>query len=606
MNYNQNLVSALSAFTYDDFIRTDSIDPNQKIHENQLEAAIEIVKSMTGYILPEDEFTFRNRHILLMAQMQSGKTGTISGVINILKKIGWNNVFRNPSTSKGLERYFIVSGMNDNGLHEQTANRIMLQSFDAQEDDNVDSGSKDDIKKENCEFIIHKNFDLRESKYKLENCIIFVDESHYGSSKASVLTKFFDRSGVNWRNGKELRERNIFIISVSATSFDEIYSDVDDTKTRVTLYPTDTYIGITDFDDNDQIFEASPNDFKVNKETLTYPIEDYVKDAYDRMDENKKGITFVRAQGKKSKIILKSEIINNNFEVVELDADKGKVDYGKVREKVESMFTTFGNIKKKPILFLIKGSYRAGITLEEEFKDITFMVHDYSKETHATPQGLLGRMCGYRKNPELSKLCKFYVHYESATQYADWVREDFHKDNTPAIQTYVDYHDLTEEEKSKINKEKDGVPRSKGQEVHEFIIDETEIENIQNVVKGMSAKLKREWIEEKVRNEFSDVDFKYVGDYFFQGTYAPSTTQKWIESAGGSLRTTKSDFMDKNDGRDYFTKDDLGSKFIHFILIKDGNNSRIMIQQSILTFKYRLKNKEKMYREHKDTSKAKL
>ena len=135
MNYNQNLVSALSAYTYNDFIRTDSIDPNQKIHENQLEAAIEIVKSMTGYILPEDEFTFRNRHILLMAQMQSGKTGTISGVINILKKIGWDSVFRNPSTSKGLERYFIVSGMNDNGLHEQTANRIMLQAFDAQEDD---------------------------------------------------------------------------------------------------------------------------------------------------------------------------------------------------------------------------------------------------------------------------------------------------------------------------------------------------------------------------------------------------------------------------------------------------------------------------------------
>jgi hypothetical protein len=64
MNYNQNLVSALSAFTYDDFIRTDSTDPNQKIHQNQLDAAIEIVKSMTGYVLPEDEFTFRNRHIL--------------------------------------------------------------------------------------------------------------------------------------------------------------------------------------------------------------------------------------------------------------------------------------------------------------------------------------------------------------------------------------------------------------------------------------------------------------------------------------------------------------------------------------------------------------
>ena len=52
------------------------------------------------------------------------------------------------------------------------------------------------------------------------------------------------------------------------------------------------------------------NDFKINKETLTYPIEDYVKDAYDRMDENKKGIVFVRAQGKKSKVISKSEIIN--------------------------------------------------------------------------------------------------------------------------------------------------------------------------------------------------------------------------------------------------------------------------------------------------------
>ena len=40
MNYNQNLVSALSAYTYDDFIRTDSTDTNQKIHENQIFKAI--------------------------------------------------------------------------------------------------------------------------------------------------------------------------------------------------------------------------------------------------------------------------------------------------------------------------------------------------------------------------------------------------------------------------------------------------------------------------------------------------------------------------------------------------------------------------------------
>lgn len=596
MKYNSNLLNKLSQFTCADYVRTDSTDTNQEIFPNQIEASIDIVKSMTGYILPEDEFTYRNRHILLMAQMQSGKTGTISGVINVLKKTGFDNYFN-------INKYFIITGMNDSGLHEQTYKRIELQSFDAS-DETVDSGSKDGCKGENCEFIVHKNFDLRSSGYKLENCIVFVDESHYGSSKNAVLTQFFNKSGINWKNGKELRDKNIFIISVSATSFDEIYSDLDDSKIKVTLYPTESYVGVVDFDDLDLLNEASINDFKINKETMVSPIEEYLKDAYDRMNQDEvKGICFIRAQGRKAKVISNSVIVNNLFNVVELDAKNGKVDYTRVRKEVLAMYSTYS--VEKPVVFLIKGSYRAGISLDEGFKDITYLVHDFSLETHATPQGLLGRMCGYRKNPECVSRTKFYVHYESATQYSNWVREDFHKEGTPSKLKWVSHEKLTGDEIGKINPKKDSRIMSKSIGPEHIILTNDEVNEIKTIHGEITnANQKRDWLSNFIKSKGFNFDFQYFGEYFLKGTYDDTVQDRWINTNGGSLRPDKSNFGVINDGRMLFQKEDVMSKFIHVIL--DEPNNDLIVHRGFLDLEYRQKNTEKMYKEHKDTSKASL
>ena len=57
--------------------------------------------------------------------MQSGKTGTMNGIINILE------TEEAIKTYFGIKKYFMVTGMNDTGLHQQTTDRVICQVFGA-------------------------------------------------------------------------------------------------------------------------------------------------------------------------------------------------------------------------------------------------------------------------------------------------------------------------------------------------------------------------------------------------------------------------------------------------------------------------------------------
>ena len=615
--YNPNLISALQAFSYSDFIRTDEPNnPIQKIHNNQLDAAIEIVKSFTKYTNDKDEHEFNNRHILLLAQMQSGKTGTISGVINVLKKVGWDKTyFVNPLTHKGIEKYFIISGMNDNGLHEQTTERIMYQAFDANEDKNVDSGSKDNVKTDNPEFVIFKNFDLRKDKdgkmkYKLENCVVFIDESHYASGQTSVLTKFIEDSGIDWKNTDELKKRNVFIVSVSATSFKEIYNDVEfgvDSKTKIILRTSEQYKGVVDFDDNNQIINGDKKDFQQKKEIIDgseikiSQIEKYIMDAHSRMLlDGEKGVIFIRVQKLASrKVILNNTFIKNNFKCVSLDSSKGNVDYAQVGLEIKAMKSNFDN-DEKPLIFFIKGSFRAGITLDERFKDLTYMVYDYSIELYATPQGLLGRLCGYRSNPHFVTRTKFYVHEENALQYADWVRDDFSDSKTPVIPIWVDFADLSMGDQLKL-KETDIRAVSKHIITHEKELTLEEIRYYQDLHVNLSLKERRRMITEKINEDYTDIDFTIVGELYLKGYsfYEDSTRDRWYHSEGNSLRPDdkSSDYREKtNNNKKRFTIEDIGIKFIHLAL--DDERNMLLIHHGIIDRSCRSANKARMKLEH--------
>jgi len=432
MRYNKNIENRLDALPNSEVRKTDDMSSKKYIHDNQIDAAKGLIKAFTAHLHEDETHEARNNHVVLIAKMQSGKTGTCNATINVLEKTKLYSYFN-------IEKYLYITGMNDNGLHKQTVDR--LSSEDEGQVigavlDNVCDGDKEINSKPNAKFYVHKNSDLRKNNLKLSNCLIFIDESHFGSNESNVLTKFLEINGIDWKNNKFLKEKNIYIVSVSATPFDEIISDIAECKTVVELETTKQYIGVSEYLDKDCIFDASKNDFKITLQNDNPPIIDYIKVAYDKiLNNDNKGVLFIRTRDKK---LRNNNFIRENFKVVELDARRGgSIDYDLVYNDIQAMVdATIGSQTNRPIIFFVKGAYRAGITLNPTHKDYVFMVYDHSSSPEATAQGLLGRMCGYRSSNNKFKNTLFYVNKQHAEDYAEWEKDFNSKDSIPSTRVW--------------------------------------------------------------------------------------------------------------------------------------------------------------------------
>ena len=560
MKYNKNIEKQLMEIDNSECRKTNDPSSDEYIHDNQLEAAKEVIKSFTAHISPLDEHDGRNNHVVLVAKMQSGKTGTCNGIINILTKTKLGSYFH-------IENYFYITGMNDNGLHDQTVERICGdkkgQVIEANEY-NVCNGEKEIDVKPNAKFFVQKNSDLRKNKIKLSNCLIFIDESHFGSNKKNVLTKFLEENGIDWKNGKALKEKHIYIVSVSATPFDEIISDIADCKEIVELKTSKGYVGVSEYLEAERIYDAKKSDFKMNKKTGETPIVEYLKEAYKRIKENNnKGVIFIRTRDKN---IRKHGFIQDNFSVVELDASKGgSIDYNRVYEKIQSMIDAItGTESHKPIIFFIKGAYRAGITLDPKHKDQVFMIYDDSSKSEATAQGLLGRMCGYRSNNDFYTRTMFYVNKQHAEDYGEWEEDFREKENIPATKRWEwadpDSTDLNAE--SKIS--------TKG--IDNIIINLSDQEIKRFLEASMNKDISRkEFAKTEVRILKPNLKFEYMGEVYINGKNmygSLNVIQKWFyEFYGTNCPSYRPDkYFREVTGRDVLTDKDIGKKIIHIVL----------------------------------------
>ena len=552
-------------------------DPEDYIHDNQIEAAKEIIKSFTAHERPDDEDSARNYHTILVAKMQSGKTGTCNAVINILEKDDFK-YFK-------INKYFFITGMNDNGLHDQTVKRLKNQVFEAN-NNNVVDGEREIKEKPNGKFFVQKNSDLRKNNIELKNCIIFIDESHYGSNKNNVLTLFLEKNKLNWKNDLDLKKNHVYIVSVSATPFDEVISDTIECKYKVELVTDKNYFGVTQFDDNGQLFCAKRSDFIENKKTGVTPIIEYIKEAHIGISNNKnKGVIFIRSGDKK---IRNNEYILKNFECIQLDTSKGgSIDYKRVSEKIDLML--YKPIHK-PIIFFIKGAYRAGITLESQHKDVVFLVYDNSNKPEATAQGLLGRMCGYRKDDKVIKNTTFYINKEHAQAYANWEQNGFVRQSTPSKSKWENV-ELSE----KIDTNNfDTKIATKGVGNHTFVLTNDEVKRFTDAWGNKKVK-NREFVQSELKllnmNRIInfDFDFNYIGYCFIGGydEYSSASQESWFGSYNKytdtcpSYNPTSTEFYNDTN-RNFLNTDDLGKKIIHVVLDDRNNSLRIYCGEIIL------------------------
>lgn len=572
------------------------------IFDNAINTARKIVMQLGSNVL-------RTNHVMLTAKMQSGKTSVCNAVVNIIQK---SRLHKHMCINKVL----FITGMNDCGLKTQTFERLKEQVFGAT-DDNIYVGKRSKKNLSKNKYFVLKNSDLLDYDGILDNSLIFIDESHYGSNERNKLTQFLIKHGIDWKNTNDLISRNIYIVSISATPFDELVSDTVECKKMVELETSDDYVGVSDYIKNDLIYDASKDDIMYEGR-----IFDYIIDAHDRMLENEElGVIFIRTRD--FDVIKENAYVETNFNVFEMYASGSKIEYSKLNDKLEDIRIanqSYANlircgvhVRTKPLIVLIKGAFRAGITIAPHYKDFIYMVYDYSMKADTTAQALLGRMCGYRSDKKNMEKTYFYINKKYADMYSDWENDFTNRQLIPANKLTWEWVD-----NGFVGGNVKFGSRSCGNlalnltddEILDIYLRNKGVRNNHKIMEGMIPSL--------FENHNCHIKYDYIGDVYMKGKnhYAQSSKTKRFESFSEDslvcqFKPDKIKKFQEDTKRDYFTSDDLGKRCISLVLdaeIEEKNNTieikgnkRLLIYYVEVGQKHQILNRSSQYKPHKDT-----
>ena len=586
----EHLMSILIAKD-NDFFR-GCLDKNDSayIYDAQINTARKIVMQLASNVL-------RTNHVMLLAPMQSGKTATCISVVNIINK---SKLYKNMSVNK----YFFISGMNDCGLKTQTYERVKSQVIGAN-DDNICINSK---KNNNSKYFVFKNSDLLSYDGILDNSLIFIDESHYGSNEKNVLTQFLVKHGIDWKNTKDLISRNIYIVSVSATPFDELISDRIQSKKMVELDTDDEYVGVSTYLEKDVIFDAEKDDIEEGG-----AIFDYIMDAHWRMEEkNELGVIIIRTRN--FNVIKNDPYVIKNFETFEMYSSGTTIQYNELNDKMELLYKNNNESKKnkriKPLIVLIKGAFRAGITINQKYKDIIYMVYDYSVKADTTAQALLGRMCGYRAHDSHIENTYFYLNKKFANMYSAWENDFQNKDLIPCNKTSWEWVD-------------NGYTRDDVQfgsrPCGNFAINlnDDEVKEIFLLGKGKRnrASLIENRFNELLEKNGYNIKYDYINEVQISGKnhYAKSSQEKRFNSFSEDslvfqFRPEKIKKFVDDTKRNYLTREDVGKRCVSIVLdaeitdnLNISGNKRLLVYYVEVGQKQMVFSRKGQYKQHKDT-----
>lgn len=350
----------------------------KELYPNQKDVSKEIISHLTN----KKE---KCRYVILNAPTQSGKTGCIMSLINDIDE---SNSLRK---KLGIETIYYITGDNQQ-IKEQTI------------DDFRDYCTQYIFNESNVFFF--KNSDLGKIKSpKFKNCLIFLDESHYGTSKEkNRVPKFLKDGGINYmKNDTSMEKNNIYISSVSATAYDEILNDYEKTKEIVTFSVGESYRGIKEFYNNNQLKLIDDSSILKYEILLRNLLVDEVLPHLDDIEKKRKKKKFVIMRGN-NKINYK-ELLGDKYKVFYMDSKKDTLTEEQMYLKIQDYCIDKTEDADKYLLFVIKGKFRMGKRFRDKCKDYCGCVIDFSegKNISTTEQGLLGRFCGYVGNDKRTK-----------------------------------------------------------------------------------------------------------------------------------------------------------------------------------------------------------
>jgi len=326
-------------------------------------------------------------HVLLLSQMQMGKSGTY-----------WYVIFTALFNTNLVDNVIVMSGNREKDLYNQ-----VKEDKDAYTDwffkqDNVKKTLSDyEIKnmkekvKTNVKIIWGANLSGKRNPCELvkNNTLIVWDESHYAQSERNSPDLFFKNNGLSHLidgtiSLDEIKLRNIRLLNVSATPFSELIMNAEKNKMStyhkvIRLIPQNTYCGIQKYMERGLIHSSviiNTDNKELIKDTVTlYKNPENPKYMIVRVNNNKGALKVMKEICKELNIVCK----RYNSKIVEIDLED-------MNDK--PMFDT---------MIVISGMLRMGKVVPKEH--ISMVYESTTKKSvrkiDTGLQGLLGRVCGY-------------------------------------------------------------------------------------------------------------------------------------------------------------------------------------------------------------------
>lgn len=378
-----------------------------QVHQKQRECGDSILKAFQ-----EDSSL---AHVLLLAQMQMGKSGTYWYVIF---KMLFDDTFH-------IENVIIMSGNREVDLYEQVkkdhieyTNWFIEQEHGSTTTSSLtDEAKKDMYNKALSQIQVIWGPGLaKDTAIVKPNTLIVWDESHYAQSENNTPDRFFKRNGLDTLvNGteSELNDRNVRLLTVSATPFSELICSREGHNKLIRLEPGETYCGVETYCRK----KAFKNSFHVNEDTkddmraIMREYSDMNKYMLVRVSDNRRSVQIIRELCEELSIDLKL-----------YNSKKKDIHMADLHEEPE-----------KATVILISGMLRMGKVVPKNHVSMVFeaATKNNKKQTDTGLQGLIGRMCGYTNNPNGFDV-KLYAEEAIMEQVHEYL-EQYHSDSGPIL-----------------------------------------------------------------------------------------------------------------------------------------------------------------------------
>jgi len=350
-----------------------------KVYDNQMRAARNIV----------DKFIAGMRLILLVAQMQLGKTGTMQEVIATTKKRLGHDVVP-----------FVIVPVHDNEVLLQAKQDFTRGGLVPYENifGTTEIGR--------CQYL-KDAFERAGDVPKL----IIIDESHMSAGKDQALNKLLSKAGI-LVNGDQLPP-NVYILTVSATPNAETalltYREVRSKKNMVVLEAPDTYYGVSDMLQLNRLREAWSLTEEGGVDRLIDVIEQF---------KSQNQYMMIRCHDTKTIGLVRDAVMdqwNGGVKVIDYSSNN----------RTKDINTILSVPPNKPTIILLARRLCASKRLDTQNVSMCF---GKCGEISTTMQGLLGRCCGHHKEAHGVII---YTDMKHAKIYSTWCQSMYSPFGTP-------------------------------------------------------------------------------------------------------------------------------------------------------------------------------